>query len=152
MSIQFLRVTPEEALQRLEVCANKGYATKLVIQHQYDKAGHGNITDEFISDVLNRVNGWSLETKNELLEIYFSPNYMYNFLETEPNLISTAEESRFYDTKASLLQKVNKLMGYIDFIIQHSNPTLSLQNNVTYMHLNPERDLNVAGRDVNTEE
>lgn len=149
MGLKFLNVSLEEAWRRLDVCANKGYATKLVIQEQYDRAGHDNITDELLTDMMNRIHKWTLETKEELLQIYSSPNPMYNFMETEPNVISTAENPKFRGIKVMLLQRVNKLMGYIDFIIQHSNPTFSLQNNVTYMHLNPERDLNVAGRDVN---
>lgn len=75
---------------------------------------------------------------------------MYKFLEAPPNTISTSEDSRFTNLKFGLLERVETLNKYVDFIIQHSNPTLSIENNLTYMNLNPERDVNIAGRDVNT--
>lgn len=149
MAIAFLKTSPEEAVTRLQESARKGYATRHAMQDEYKKAGHGNITDSMSTDWINRINNWINETRLELLDIYESPNYMYKFLEVPPNTISTNEDPRFTNLKFGLLARVETLNGYVDFIIQHSNPTLSIQNNLTYMHLNPERDLNMAGRDVN---
>lgn len=151
MAIQFLRVTPEQAVETIQECAQKGYATKLVIQKEHDEVGPLNITDSMVTGWIKRINDWTEETRHILLNIYTSPNYMYKFLETTPNLISTGEEQRFVGLRHGLLQRVEKLNEYVDFIIQNSNPALSINNELTYLHLNPERDLNIAGKDIKTE-
>lgn len=151
MAIEFLQVSPEEAVIRLQRYAESGYALRHAMQGEYDRAGHGNITDTMITDWINRINSWTEETKQVLLSIYSSPNYMFRFLEVSPNIISTAEDRRFTDSKSGLLVRIGTLNSYIEFIIQHANPSFTFQNNVTLLHLNPKRDLNIAQRDINTE-
>ena len=95
MAIAFLKIPPEDAVTRLQECARKGYATRHAMQSEYDGVGHGNITDTMVTDWINRINNWINETRQELLNIYDSPNYMYKFLEAPPNTISTSEDRRF---------------------------------------------------------
>lgn len=149
MGIQFLQVTPETAIEELWEAIRKGYATRHSMQGEYDKA-NGIVTDSMVTEWINRINNWATETKDKLMNIYATPNYMYKFLEIVPNVISNGEEGRFYNLKAGVLQRVAKLESFADFLITHSDPTFSTQNNITYIHLNPERDVNLAGRDVNT--
>jgi len=151
MAIDFLKLPPEEAVVRLQEYARKGYALKLVLQSEYNKAGHGNISDEMIASWTHKVNDWAEEIRKGLLEIYSSPNYMYRFLEVPPNIISTVEDRRFTNIKHGLLHRISTLESYSEFIIQHSNPSLSItKKQITVLNLNPQRDLNIAGRDVKT--
>ena len=151
MAIDFLQVSPEEAVIKLQEQARKGYASKLAMQAEYNEAGHENINNTMVADWTNKVHTWIEETRQVLLEIYSSPNYMYRFLEAPPNVISTSEDKRFTNIKHALLSRIKTLEGYTEFIIQHSNPVLSItKNDVAVLNLNPNRDLNIAGRDVKT--
>lgn len=152
MAIRFLQVSPEVAVETIQDNARKGYALRHAMQLEHDKVGSPEITDVHVTDWIDRINKWSVETQELLLKTFYSATYMYKFLETTPNLISGSEDQRFSNLRHGLLQRISKLDDYVDFIISHSNPTFTLENNTTYLNLNPNRDVNIAGRDIKTEE
>lgn len=152
MGIKFLKRTPENAVALLQEQARKGYAIRHSMKREHDDVGGASgVTDTLVADWTNRAHTWREETRQILLDVYESPNYMYKFIEIKPNTIfSTSEEERYTNIKDVLIQRVETLNYFIDFIINNSNVSFSIENNITYLNINPERDINVAGRDVTT--
>jgi hypothetical protein len=152
MAIKFLQVSPEIAVESIQDQARKGYALRHAMQSEHDMVGSSGVTDDLVAIWIDRINKWSQESKDILLKTFYSATYMYKFIETTPNIIHGSEEQRFTNLRHGLIQRVGKLDDYVDFIIGHSNPTFTFENNITYLNLNPKRDINIAGRDIRSDQ
>jgi hypothetical protein len=154
MGIPFLKVLPEDAAIQIQKQAEKGYSIKYAMTGEHDSVGGpSGVTDTMVTEWIKRMNDWSHETRLILLKVYESPNYMYKFLETTPNVISIdSEERRYTNLKHQLVERIEALNSFVDFIIQNSNPTFTTGDNIkTQINLYPKRDINIAGRNIKTE-
>lgn len=131
MSIDFLKVTPEEAVNSLRDMIEKGYHLYNTIRSEYSKTSDEERRKK-ISDWQTEINKWYLECKKELTSVYMSHIYIDEFFDIEILSADFGELEDFTNMRRHMRQRLMILRKNYDFIIQHSNAKFNVNGNMIF--------------------
>jgi hypothetical protein len=141
MTIEFLRVTPEEAIRQLRSLIEEGYQIYNSIKQEYLTLSdeHARITK--IPEWQTQVNTYYQQCSHQLTSIYTSSLYWDELADVEIMDAEFGEIKAFTEIRRFLRARIQILRKNYDFIIQHSNARFTIEGNL---------QLNItAGRDIN---
>jgi len=125
MSIKFLNVTAEEAVDALTKVIEVGYEIKIDMDTEYSntKEAKGGVDNSSVQELVVlweiKVNAWFRETIQILAKIYTSKRMAYEFREAQPQqlaLQSTDDNPKWFSVSRSMKAKLDKLNEFDNFI------------------------------------
>ena len=125
-----MNISPEEAVEVLEACMNRGYETLDSIRTD---------CQEHISNVESRKEHWSQlwgiwvsDCLKKLQETYNSPSRAYNFRETKTTRYAMSNDLPYTGFENDINAKIQVLKGYYDFIMRQGHPSITVNGDLNF--------------------
>lgn len=127
MALEYMKVTPEEAVPILEECLVKGYQLKDALEGEYVTARGSaqGVSGENVSKWHQDLREWTNNSLTKLAEVFVTPRQQYNFRDAKTSGFHRVGVNIDFDNIINHLQaRIDVLNGYIEFIFQHGKVTI----------------------------
>lgn len=124
MSLEYLKIAPEEAVKVLEEQIVKGYQLKDDLHKDYSQ--DSNISGERITAWRERLNSWTQDVIQKLQDIYLGVRQAYNFRDAKKDGLTRININVDFENIIKTLQsRIDILNSYTDFIFNHANISIT---------------------------
>lgn len=130
MEINFLKVSPPQAIEALASCINRGYNTLDKIRTDFDQNKKNAATRRAQWD--SWFNKWVQSTMKELNEIYVEPSRVHYFREKTTQRFSFTNDTALTPYLSTFETKIEILRNYYDFILNRSHPSITINGNLNF--------------------
>jgi hypothetical protein len=146
MTLVYMKVPAEEAVQILEQHLVAGYRLKDILETEYQtkRSAGQTITDDDINSWSKRSVEWATGCFNELGKVFTTPRQQYTFKEIKTDGLYREGYNYKYEALIKTLQaRIDKLDEYINFIFQRSNITIVSAGRDVNMQTGDSSDMEV---------
>lgn len=127
MALEYMKVTPEDAILTLEECLVTGYQLKDALEKEYADArsSEQGASKENLTKWHHDLNDWTNTSLKKLSEVFKTPRQQYNFRDAKASAVHRIGVNMDFDNIVNHLQaRIDVLNGYIEFIFQHGQITI----------------------------